>query len=74
MLFMYENTILPLRDVHSSSGLWPRVSQSLGKYRPTATVHTKLFTYFIFDLSQDYIITRTSGASGALSQVPPFAQ
>ena len=25
MLFMYENTILPLRDDHSSSGLWPRV-------------------------------------------------
>ena len=35
---MCENRILPLRFAHSLSGLWPRVSQSLGKYRPTATL------------------------------------
>ena len=34
---MCENRILPLRFAHSLSGLWPRVSPSLGKYRPTAT-------------------------------------
>ena len=35
---MCENRILPLRFAHSLSGLWPRVSPSLGKYRPTATI------------------------------------
>ena len=35
---MYENTILPLRDDHSLSGLWPRVPQKSWQRPATATI------------------------------------
>ena len=50
---MYENTILPLRDDHSSSGLWPRVykvSASTGRLQQSVQEEDIAITMSWFSL------------------------